>query len=438
MEGVNLTYQEALEWIHSRLTFGSRPGLLRVEALLNRLGNPHHHIQAVHIGGTNGKGSTLTTLRCLLAEEGLKVGSFTSPFINYFNERVTINDVPISNEDLVKWVAKLQPLVAEMDQEAELKGITQFEIITALMFAYFAEEQVDVALIEVGLGGRLDSTNVVSPLISGITTIGLDHMDILGESIVEIASQKAGIIKKERPVVTGRIPTEALMVIEQEAQLLDAPLTCFDADYVGVSRGSLGLAGERFDFSNQWLSLKDLEISLIGKHQVDNGAMAIELYCHLAPLLNFPISEGHIRTGLQKTNWSGRFEVIKNQPLVVIDGAHNEPAVEVLVANCQRLFPNRKIHILFSALKTKDVSKMLHGLAEIEQSHLLLTSFDYPKALEKADYDALDLPENTDFVPSWSKTLSRLLKEIDRNDVLLITGSLYFISQIRDFLLEGE
>lgn len=433
-----MTYQEALDWIHSRLTFGSRPELLRVEALLERLDNPHQNLRCVHIGGTNGKGSTVTDLRCLLEAENLKVGSFTSPFITSFNERVTINDQPISDEDLVRWVGIIQPLVAEMDTDEELWGITQFEIITVLMFAYFAEQKVDVALVEVGLGGRLDSTNVIVPLLSAITTIGLDHMDILGNTLAAIADQKAGIIKKERPVITGRIPEEALQVIARQAEELSATHILFDQDYVVTSLGSTDLVGEVFDFRNQWLDLKEVSVSLVGSHQVDNAALAIEIYCQLAEELGYTISESHIRSALAKAHWSGRFEVLKETPLVIIDGAHNEPAIDVLVKNCQERFPDKAVTVLFGALKTKDVSRMLGRLAEIKNSQLYVTGFDFPKALTVADYKALNVSVPIHPVESWQETMPQLIAGTSDQGVLLITGSLYFISQVRDYLLKGE
>lgn len=433
-----MTYQAALNWIHSRMSFGSRPGLIRVEALLDKLDNPQNKIKTVHIAGTNGKGSTVTDLRCLLEEEGLKVGSFTSPFINYFNERIAINNQPIGNADLVKWVEKIKPLVAELDQDEELAGITQFEIITALMFAYFYEEAVDIAIVEVGLGGLLDSTNVITPLATVITTIGLDHMDILGDSLSEIALQKAGIIKKEVPVVLGGLPEEALSVITIKAAELKAPVIHFNQDYL-ISHGqSLGLAGEQFTFKNNLLSLEQVKVSLIGTHQIDNAALAIELYCQLADQLNYRVSEAHIRQSLLKAKWSGRFEVIQNEPLMIIDGAHNEPAIDVLVSNCAQLFPEKKIRILFGALQTKDVSQMLGQLSKITNSQLFLTRFDYPKSFEMDDYKQLDLPANSQLVTDWQVSLPELLAKTDSDEVLLVTGSLYFISQVREFILGGQ
>ena len=213
-----MTIETALEWIHSRLKFNIRPGLTRIEALLELLGNPEKELSMLHIAGTNGKGSTVAFTRGILEQLGLNVATFTSPFISSFGERMSINGHPIPDEKLIMYVEQLKPLVEAMDKKEKLAGITEFEIITALAFRYFADEKVDVALIEVGLGGLLDSTNVIQPVATAITTIGMDHMDILGDTIEKIAAQKAGIIKPHTPLVTGKIAAEALAVIAQTAQ----------------------------------------------------------------------------------------------------------------------------------------------------------------------------------------------------------------------------
>lgn len=191
--------EEAIAWIHSRKKFGSRPGLERIQALLDKVDNPEKKVPVIHIAGTNGKGSTVAYLRSILIEAGVTVGSFTSPYIEEFNERIAIDAKPIPDNQLIQYVKKYQPIVAELDQDPAISGITEFEILTAIMLDYFATEQVDVAIVEVGLGGLLDSTNIVKPILTAITTIGYDHMDVLGDTLNEIAGQKAGIIKKMYP-----------------------------------------------------------------------------------------------------------------------------------------------------------------------------------------------------------------------------------------------
>lgn len=225
------TGKEAIAWIHSRLPFGSRPGLDRVEALLALVDHPEEQVPTIHIAGTNGKGSTVSYLAAILEDAGLTVGTFTSPFIESFNERIAIDGQHIADEDLVTLVNKYQPLVDQLDEKPDVAGITEFETLTAMALDYFLEKKVDVAIIEVGLGGLLDSTNVVKPLLCGITTIGMDHMDILGDTLEEIAFQKAGIIKPGVPVVTGNIPSNAIAIIQQEADKKGAPMYRFNQDY---------------------------------------------------------------------------------------------------------------------------------------------------------------------------------------------------------------
>lgn len=428
-----MTYTEALEWIHSRLAFGSRPGLQRINELLDKIDNPQQKIKTIHIGGTNGKGSTVTFLRCLLEEMGLVVGTFTSPYITMFNERIAINNKPIPDQQLVALVEKFQPLVAELDQIPELSGATEFEIITAMMFDYFYEQAVDVAIVEVGLGGTLDCTNVITPLISGITTVGLDHMDILGQTVPEIAAQKAGIIKAGRPVVTGKLSNEAFDVIAKVAEQLGSPLSHYQETYHLTHERSLGRQGESFDFTSPHLELEGVEIPLIGQHQRDNAGLALELYCQLAPMLGYDIDQTRVREALKRARWAGRMEVMSQSPLVLIDGAHNEPAVEALVNNLKLEFPNRKIYTIFAAIRPKEVERMLQLLMTVDGMRLFLTTFDYPKAYKMSDYPVI---EGSELVADWQEEVIQLKQQINENDVLLVTGSLYFISQVRTFLLD--
>ena len=229
---MSLTIEEAIEWIHSRLPFGTRPGLDRVAALLSLIDNPEKKVATIHIAGTNGKGSTVTYLRCMLEEIGLTVGTFTSPYIEEFNERIAINGHGIPEKQLISYVKKYQSLVNELDKEPETAGITEFETLTAMAFDYFHEKQVDVAIVEVGLGGLLDSTNVAQPILTAITTIGKDHTEILGETIEEIAFQKAGIIKKGIPVVTGNISEEAMLVIQEIADKMASKIYRYGKEYL--------------------------------------------------------------------------------------------------------------------------------------------------------------------------------------------------------------
>lgn len=435
MGGIKVTYQEALAWIHGRLKFGSRPGLDRINALLERLDNPQNKIKTIHIAGTNGKGSTVTYLRTLFQEQGLVVGTYTSPFIERFNERISINGQQIPDEDLVKLVEKFQGLTAELDQIEDLNGITEFEVVTAMMFDYFEEQQVDLAIIEVGLGGTLDCTNVITPLASAITTIGYDHMDILGDTLAEIARQKAGIIKKNRPVVIGKVPDEALAEIVAKALLEESPIYRLNQEYQVTYEKPLKTWGEQFTFENSDRVLHQLKIPLIGQHQTENASVALELFLIVAPIFGIKATDKEIQSALNLAVWPGRMEKISDEPLIILDGAHNEPAIEVLVDNIKKEFKNREIYTLFSALSTKDIRKMLGLLKEIPRQHLHLTIFDSPKSETLDNY--LEIAPDVPRFTSWQSALAEITQEMSSEDVLLITGSLYFISEVRNELLGG-
>ncbi len=429
-----LTIEEAIEWIHSRLAFGSRPGLDRIEALLALVENPEKKVPTIHVAGTNGKGSTVSYLRALIQETGLTVGTFTSPYIESFNERIAIDGKAIPDEDLVILVEQIQPLVAQLDQQEAVSGITEFEILTTLGLMYFVEKKVDVAVIEVGLGGLLDSTNVVEPMLTAITTIGMDHTDILGDTLEEIAAQKAGIIKTGIPVVTGNIQSQALAVIEAQAQEKQAKTYRFDQEYEVAYHNPDPQWGEIFDFYNEAGKLTELKTSLLGQHQIENAGVAIQTFYLFCQLKSLPFKEKEVRDGLKKTFWPARMERMSEEPLIILDGAHNEHAMKRLVENMKREFKNYHINILFSALETKDISKMLEQLLEIPNSEITLTSFEYPKALDLAkNYQNVDESRIT-VASLWQFGLADLLERTSSEDLILVTGSLYFVSEVRQLL----
>lgn len=427
-----MTIETALEWIHSRLKFNIRPGLTRIEALLKLLGNPEKELSMIHVAGTNGKGSTVAFTRGILEQLDLTVATFTSPFIATFGERMAINGHPIPDDKLIMYVEQLKPFVEEMDKDESLAGITEFEIITALAFRYFADEHVDVALIEVGLGGLLDSTNVIQPVATAITTIGMDHMDILGDTLEKIAAQKAGIIKPNTPLVTGKIADEALAVIAQTAQKNQAQHYKYGIDYqVEI------LENERFNYKDDEIHLLNLQKALLGLHQIDNAALAVKLTMVYAQKVGLSLSEEAIRKGLKRTFWPARMEEISRAPLTLLDGAHNVHAMQRLLENLKNEFSGRKITILFSALVTKDITEMIKMLQTVDNSELILTTFDYPKALKLEDFTYLE-KENVALAEDWKSTYSALKANLQKDDVLLMTGSLYFMSQIRAYILESE
>lgn len=432
---MTLTIEDAIGWIHSRLPFGSRPGLERVNALLDKLDHPEKKVPTIHIAGTNGKGSTVTYLKCMLEEAGLTVGTFTSPYVEKFNERIAVNGAGIPDDKLIEYADRYQKIVAELDKIEEVSGITEFETLTGMAFEYFFKEKVDVAIIEVGLGGLLDSTNVAVPLLTGITTIGMDHMDILGDTIEKIAFQKAGIIKKNIPVVTGNIVPEALAVIKEKAKAENAVLYGFGDAYEVTYERPDTQWGEIFDFRNEAGKINNIKSSLIGQHQIENAGMAIEMFYQYCKLTNLNFQHRDVLKGLSEAQWPGRMERISEEPLIILDGAHNPHAMRRLVKNLKDEFSGYQISVLFSAITTKDVTGMLKMLKTVPNVKIYLTTFEYPKAIHLANYGAME-DELLTIVSLWQFGLAELLETMGDNELLLVTGSLYFISDVRKLLVE--
>lgn len=412
-----MDYQESLDWIHSKLKFGIKPGLKRMEWMLEQLGNPQDKIRGVHIVGTNGKGSTVANLQHIFKASGYKVGTFTSPYILDFRERISVNGQMISQEGLVDLVNRVQPIVEALPSTTGLEPATEFEIITVMMFLYFAEiERVDVVLVEAGLGGRLDSTNVFKPLAVICPSIGLDHQDILGETHAEIATEKAGAIKKGVPFIFATQRSDVRQVFLETCQALAAPAYELGRDF------SLA-EGEYRDETGEQLS--SLTLGLPGRHQEANAGLAIKTSLLLQE--RYPkLSHTTIGRGLSETRWIGRTELV--EPNLMLDGAHNQESVEALVQVLKENYADKTIHILFAALATKPVLPMLETLAEIGQ--VKVTSVDYPKAMPLEHY-----PETYGRVATVTEWLAS--REVSEDDFYLITGSLYFISQVRQLLLKS-
>ena len=304
------SYEDAIHWISSRLRFGIKPGLDRMNWVMNKLGNPERNLKVVHVGGTNGKGSTVTYIRSILNETGKQVGTFTSPYIEEFNERISVNGKPISDEEIVQLVRVIKPLAEELET-TNLGSLTEFEIITCMAIYYFgALHPVDMTIFEVGLGGRLDSTNILTPILTVITNIGWDHMNILGNTISEIASEKAGIMKERVPLITAAAQGDALEVFYEKAKQLNVTVLEKNKDF-HVSKEAALPEGEQFTFLHKHTLYEDLTISMLGAHQIENASLAVMAAVYLS------VSETDIRNGLKKAFWPGRMEILHKNPLVL-------------------------------------------------------------------------------------------------------------------------
>ncbi|ESU30775.1 hypothetical protein G3A_20335 [Bacillus sp. 17376] len=428
------TYEQAIDWIHARLRLGIKPGLSRMEWMLERLDHPERRIKTIHIGGTNGKGSTVTFLRYILQAAGYRVGTFTSPYFEQFNERISINGKPIHDQELIELTNVVKPLADELDQ-TELGGPTEFEVITAMSLYYFAKmSPVDVVIYEVGLGGRFDSTNVIHPLVSIITSIGLDHTAILGDTYEEIAFEKAGIIKNGVSVITGVKQPGALDVIRSKALESNSPLYHLGDEFSTSSRESLN-RGEKFSFSSMFVGFDNLETSMIGSHQVDNAACAVMASQILANYYSFMIEEEHIRDGLTQAYWPGRLEILNENPLVLIDGAHNEEGIIALAREINSRYADKKISILFAALKDKKLDKMI-GTLEGAADQLTFTTFDFPRAASAEELmEAGSNSGNKNIAVNYKDYLDKKINELNKDEILIVTGSLYFLSEAKPYIV---
>lgn len=422
------TGSEVIEWIISRGYFGSCPGLERITELLRLLGNPERTYPTIHVAGTNGKGSTTRYLANLLRADGIKVGTFNSPFIKDFAEQVEINGQEIGNSDLVKLGNQIKPLVEQMDNQKKFYGITEFEILTGLAFYYF-KGRVDLAIIEVGMGGLLDSTNVIEPELTAITTIRLDHTAFLGDTIEKIAYQKAGIIKENTPLVVGNVSEAALKVIKTQALKKNSTVYVWERDYQTDYRGFVEQQFEKFDFRNHDIKLKNLETPLIGHQQVENAAVALEMYYLYMQKHDLSFDKEQIMYSLLQTRWPARMEIISSKPLVIMDGAHNPHAIKRLKENLLSDYQDYHVRILFSAIVTKDIGTMLEELLQIPNVEITLTTFDDKRALRLEDFKAWQ--PRIKLSADWRKAYRELKDNLKSNELLLIAGSLYFSSEVR-------
>ena len=425
------------QWIANFRTDQPHFGLERMVELLALRGNPHLKLKVIHIGGTNGKGSTIAFLKKMLEKLGLRVGVFSSPYLIHYTDQISINGESIPEAKLEALMADYQSLL-EGEVAANLQGTTEFEIITALGYDYFASEQVDVAIIEVGMGGLLDSTNVCQPILTGITTIGLDHVALLGDTLEAIAVQKAGIIKQGIPLVTGRIAPEALAVIDHIAEGKDTPRLAYGANYQVRHKESV-VTGQVFDYTSV-VRQGRFQTGLLGLHQIENAGMAIAL------LDNFCQEDGRelpantlLAKALEETRWPGRLEVVSREPLMILDGAHNPHAIKALLATLQERFADYRKEILFTCIKTKALEDMLDLLGAIPDTELTLTHFDDSRATDESMLEEAAKSRNLNY-QGWQDFLEQKLtdKKEEKKTVRIVTGSLYFLSQVRAYLMERK
>lgn len=412
-----MNYQQTLEWIHSFKANGRRPNLKRMTFLLENSGNPQQNLAAVHIVGTNGKGSTASFLQHLLTEAGYQTGTFTSPFITRFNERLAINGQPISDDKLSCLAATVKPAVEKLQNTASLGRPTEFEVITFMMFVYFGQvNPVDIAIIEAGIGGLHDSTNVFKALALVCPSISRDHTETLGNSLTEIARQKLGVLDKGVPLIFGPMTDEIRPIFYQTAQQMQSIPYEFEQDFSILEKD------RTFDFTSPMANITDIHLKMLGRHQKINASLAIMTSLILSS--KFPkITPSVIKSGIQSALWPGRGELIADN--LLLDGAHNEDSIRKLSQLLKDEFPDKTIHILFAGLKRKPLENMLKHLASFD---ITLTTFSFYEAERLESYPER-YPKTKDY-RSWLKRAEQ------SEDLFVVTGSLYFISEIRNYLLK--
>ena len=409
---------EVEKWLHSRIGLNFRSGLGRMQRAVDLLGNPEQAYPIIHVTGTNGKGSTIAFMRELFLSHGKKVGTFTSPHIVSIHDRICINGQPISDADFIR----LANQVKEMEQRLleTHDRLSFFELLTVIALLYFKEQEVDLVLLEVGIGGLLDTTNVVTGEIAVITSIGLDHQETLGDSLTAIAEQKAGIFKPGRAAVIANLAPEAQLVCQKIAEDLDVTLYQADRDFSFKSG----------HFSSSIANLSRLKLGLEGAYQEENAALALQAFLLFMTERGEKINEEAIRCALKTTSWAGRLEAVTEH--IYLDGAHNLPALERLVEFIQeKIQQGYQPQILFGALKRKDYSGMLTYLTDhLPDTALYVTSFDYQGSLEEQDLSGYHR------VASYRDFIDDLEKSAGEKDLLFVTGSLYFISEVRAYLIK--
>ena len=414
-----MNYTETLNFIHSFKGNGRRPQLERMRWLLKQAGDPQSHYPTVHIVGTNGKGSTTSYLQNILTKSGYQVGTFTSPYITRFNERISINGTEIPDKDLISLVAKAQVLLNDLEEHTNFGRPTEFELVTLLMFLYFDLKQVDMAIIEAGIGGRLDSTNVLSPELVICTSIGFDHTETLGDSLLDIANHKAGVMRENTPILLGRVSTEVEHFFNQKSHDLQAPLAIIDREIQLLSKDD-----QTIQISYDHWESPNLKLPMLGQHQENNAGLAVTA-AHLLAQTFSKITDKSIQEGIEETHWPGRSEWIGNN--IYLDGAHNPQGIASLKQVLKDNFANRRVHILFAGLRRKPLADLLEELKDYD---ITVTSFDFFEALPLDDY-----PKDFKRAADYRDWLAQA-ESANSDDLFVVTGSLYFISEVRNYLIK--
>jgi dihydrofolate synthase / folylpolyglutamate synthase len=429
-----MNFEQTVHYIENSMLFGCRPGLDRTAGLLDLLGNPHKKIKFVHVAGTNGKGSTTAIISNILKCAGYKVGTYTSPHLYKMTERMVVSGAQISEESFVKYADKVIEKMKFMEAN-NMEVPTQFEMLTAMAFLYFEETNVDIAVIEVGLGGMYDATNVIDAVLSVITSISYDHTDILGNTIELIATEKAGIIKDNSTVVLyPQLFKEAENIVEEYSKQKNAKLVKVSAEQAKLIE--FNIMGQSFDYSYEDVKLSNLKVPLLGDHQIKNSTVAITAAIELSKL-GYDIKGEHIRVGLETVQWACRLSVVNKQPLIIIDGAHNEDGVNSLKDAFIKYLSDKNIILVIGMLGDKNYAYALQELAPLAK-HIIASEPISPRAL-KAEHmaeAAKEYNENVEAEADIIKAIEKAKKLSDKDSAIVICGSLYLAGSAYEYLIK--
>lgn len=407
--------QEVISCLYSLPHLHPKNDLSFIKKILAKLGNPQDQVKTVHITGTNGKGSTSYYLATLLKKAGQKTGLFVSPYVYRFNERIQLNNQDISDQDLVKAANKVQAAFEEIQKEDNDFSLVTFEYEVAIAFVYFADQKCDYAVIEVGIGGEHDKTNVITPEASIITTIGLDHEQIIGPTIQDIAHEKSGIIKRNRPVVLGNVPQEVLPILKQKAEKEQAPLFQLGRDFEVK-------LDEQIAYSDN-----EHELAFKLRPQVEGFDIAIAVRTFF--LLDLPLTNEKVEQAIDQTVIPGRYQVLQTKPLIILDGAHNIQAMTNLLETVHQLVEKSQghLHALVTMMKDKDLEQVFALFKQNDD--VLLTTLDYPRVAKQNDFP-IDVQRRYNYERDYQRGFTTLKNKMADNDILLVTGSFYLVSAI--------
>ncbi|RQD67941.1 MAG: bifunctional folylpolyglutamate synthase/dihydrofolate synthase [Tindallia sp. MSAO_Bac2] len=432
-----MNYQEALTYIHGTYKFGSKLGLTNIKRLLALLNNPEKKLKFIHVAGTNGKGSTCSMIQSVLTAAGFRVGLYTSPYIQRFNERIRIDENNIKDDELAYITDQVKQCIEKMLDEG-YSHPTEFEVVTAIAMLYYHQQDVDFVILEVGLGGRLDATNAIDkPLLSIITPVDYDHMAYLGDTLTAIASEKAGIIKEAVPVVTGFQHQVALKVLQDKASSLNAPF--YQVVPEAFQMHDTNLHGQTFSVTLRGKKYDHISVSLPGPHQAENCMLALTSLQILEEAGYLQVSPEALEEGLSNVRWMGRLEIVHDSPLVIIDGAHNVQGAKSLSRSLDLLLQNVSVTWLIGMLEDKEIDEVLNTLVP-HMDRIVVTQPEYHRAMkaESLGERLYNRHPNVWVEPSMKNAIHKALEVTPASGAVLCAGSLYMLGQIRSYFMHDN